>query len=64
MQKAFLIYNPASGRKRAERAEQISRVVAVLRAGGVTVEACATTHAGSAVQQAQEAADAAVEEPS
>lgn len=58
MQKAFLIYNPASGQKRAKRAEQISRVVGVLRAAGVTVEACATTHAGSAVQQAQEAANA------
>lgn len=58
MQKAFLIYNPASGQRRAKRTEQISRVAGVLRAAGVTVEACATAHAGSAVQQAQEAVDA------
>jgi diacylglycerol kinase (ATP) len=58
VQRAFLIYNPASGQKRAKRTEQISRVTGVLRAAGVTVEACATTHAGSAVQQAQEAAEA------
>jgi diacylglycerol kinase (ATP) len=58
VQKAFLIYNPASGQKRAKRTEQISRVTGVLQAAGVQVEACATTHAGSAVQQAQEAAEA------
>jgi len=58
VQKAFLIYNPASGQKRARRTEQISRVSDVLRAACVQVEACATTHAGSAVQQAQEAAEA------
>jgi YegS/Rv2252/BmrU family lipid kinase len=58
MQKAFLIYNPASGRRRAKRTQDIARVVEVLRAGGVQVETCATTHAGSAVQQVQEAAGA------
>ena len=58
MQKVFLIYNPASGRKREQRAEDISRVAAVFRGAGVEVETCATTHAGSAVQQAQEAAGA------
>jgi len=57
VQKAFLIYNPASGQKRAKRAEEISRVAGVFRAAGIAVEACATTHAGSAVQQATEAAD-------
>ncbi|HEY2393432.1 MAG TPA: acylglycerol kinase family protein, partial [Candidatus Angelobacter sp.] len=57
MNKAFLIYNPASGRRRAKRAEHISQVVDVLRKAGVQVEACATTHAGSAIQQAREAAD-------
>jgi diacylglycerol kinase (ATP) len=56
--KAFLIYNPASGRRRAKRAEDISRVAAVFRKAGIEVEACATTHAGSAIQQAQEAAGA------
>jgi diacylglycerol kinase (ATP) len=58
VQKAFLIYNPASGRRRARRAEHISQVVNVLRKAGVHVEACATTHAGSAIGQAQEAANA------
>lgn len=56
MQKAFLIYNPASGRKRKQRTEDISRVVEIFRAAGVQVETCPTTHAGSAAQQVQEAA--------
>lgn len=55
MKKAVLIYNPASGRKRARRTEKIARVADVLRAGGVEVEACATTSAGSAIQQTQQA---------
>ncbi|HEY2495557.1 MAG TPA: diacylglycerol kinase family protein [Candidatus Angelobacter sp.] len=58
MQRAFLIYNPASGRRRAQRAQDISRAVDVLRGGGVQVETCATTHAGSAIQQVQQAAGA------
>lgn len=58
MQKAFLIYNPASGRRREKRAHDVSDVVNVLRGNGIEVEACATTHAGSATQQAQEAAAA------
>ncbi len=58
MQKAFLIYNPASGRKRQRRAEDIARVAAIFRKAGVQVEASATTHAGSAIQQVQEAANA------
>jgi YegS/Rv2252/BmrU family lipid kinase len=56
--KAFLIYNPASGRRRAKRAQDISRVVEIFRAAGVQVETCPTTHAGSATQQVQEAAAA------
>ncbi len=56
MQKVFLIYNPASGRKKAKRAQAISRVIETFRAAGVEVEAAATTHAGSAIQQAREAA--------
>ena len=55
MQKAFLIYNPASGRRRAKRALHISHIVQVLQKAGVHVEACATMHAGSATQQAHEA---------
>lgn len=56
MRKAFLIYNPASGRKRKKRSQDIARVEEVLRAAGVQVETCATTHSGSAIQQVQEAA--------
>jgi diacylglycerol kinase (ATP) len=56
VQKAFLIYNPASGSKRAKRKEDIARVEEVLRAAGVQVETCATTHMGSAILQVQEAA--------
>jgi diacylglycerol kinase (ATP) len=55
VRKAFLIYNPASGRRRAKRTQDIARVVDVLRAAGVETEICATTHAGSAIQQVQEA---------
>ena len=58
MQRAFLIYNPASGRKKARRAQAISRVIEIFRNAGVEVEAAATTHAGSAIQQAREAAGA------
>ena len=56
MQKAFLIYNPASGSKRAKRKEDIARLEEVLRVAGVQVETCATTHMGSAILQVQEAA--------
>jgi diacylglycerol kinase (ATP) len=55
VRRAFLIYNPASGRRRAKRTQDIARVVDVLRAAGVETEICATTHAGSAIQQVQEA---------
>jgi diacylglycerol kinase (ATP) len=55
MKKAFLIYNPASGQKRARRAEKIARAAEVLRAAGVEVETCATTDAGSAIPQTQQA---------
>lgn len=55
MKKAVLIYNPASGQKRARRAEQIAHAAEVLRAAGVEVETCPTTSAGSAIQQAQQA---------
>jgi diacylglycerol kinase (ATP) len=55
MHKAFLIYNPASGRRRRKRRQDIARVEEVLRAAGVQVETCATTHIGSAIQQVEEA---------
>lgn len=55
MHKAILIYNPASGQKRARRAEQVARAAEVLRAAGVEAETCATTDAGSAIRQSQQA---------
>jgi diacylglycerol kinase (ATP) len=58
MKKLLLLYNPASGQRRSRRAELISRVAAVFRAAGIEVEQCATTHAGSAVEQVQQAAAA------
>jgi diacylglycerol kinase (ATP) len=53
--KTMLIYNPASGQRRERRAKQIARIVEVFRSSGCQVEASATTHAGSAIQQAQQA---------
>src|SRR5579864_2662800 len=58
LKKAFLIYNLSSGSKRARRVQQIANAMAVFRAAGVEVEGCPTTHAGSAVLQAQQAASA------
>jgi len=58
MKKALLIYNPSSGRKRERRAQQVDRALAIFRAAGVRAENCATTHKGSAVTQAQQAASA------
>jgi YegS/Rv2252/BmrU family lipid kinase len=55
MRKAFLIYNPASGRRRKKRKQDVARVEEVLRRAGVETETCATTHIGSATQQVQEA---------
>jgi diacylglycerol kinase (ATP) len=56
VRKAFLIYNPASGRRRQKRTQEMARVEEVLHAAGVQVEICATTHIGSAIQQVQGAA--------
>ncbi|HXR40407.1 MAG TPA: diacylglycerol kinase family protein [Terracidiphilus sp.] len=50
-----LIYNPASGRKRHLRAEQLRRVAETLSALGHRVELTATTGPGSAAAQAAEA---------
>ena len=55
MEKAFLIFNPSSGARRQRRVEIISRVAAIFRSAGIEAETCATTHAGSAVSQTQEA---------
>jgi diacylglycerol kinase (ATP) len=58
MKRTFLIYNPASGRKRRQRAEAIAQVAGVFRGAGIKVESAATTHCGSAIAQAREAAAA------
>jgi YegS/Rv2252/BmrU family lipid kinase len=58
MKKTFLIYNPASGRKRRQRAEAIAQIAQVFRGAGIEVESAATTHCGSAILQAREAAAA------
>src|SRR5215475_10272220 len=55
VQKAFLIFNPASGRKHERRADKIMRAAEVLRAAGVEAEVHPTTGKGSAIQQTQEA---------
>jgi len=55
MQKVLLIYNPASGAKKEKRSQAIAQVLAVLQSAGVQAEAVATTHAGSATAQTQQA---------
>lgn len=55
MRQVILIYNPASGRKRARRAEKIARAAEVLRAAGITVDISATSDPGSAIRQTQQA---------
>jgi diacylglycerol kinase (ATP) len=55
VRRAFLIYNPESGQQRERRAGQVSRAAQVLRTAGVEVETCATTDAGSAIRQTQQA---------
>ncbi len=55
MKKVLLLFNPCSGQKRAKRAEVIAKVAGVFHSAGVEVEQCATTHAGSAVQQTESA---------
>jgi len=55
VRRAFLIYNPASGRRRKKRTQAIAHAEEILRTEGVQIESCATTHIGSAIQQVQEA---------
>jgi len=57
MKKAVLIFNPSSGRNRERRAEKIARCAEIFRAAGVQAELRATTGAGSAIEQARQAAD-------
>lgn len=58
MKKVCLIYNLASGQRREQRTRNISRIADLFRQNGMQAEAWATTHAGSAVQQTQDAAAA------
>jgi diacylglycerol kinase (ATP) len=55
MKKAFLIYNPFSGRGRQRRAQQVAKALAIFRAAGVDAESGPTAHTGSAVAQTQKA---------
>jgi diacylglycerol kinase (ATP) len=56
MKKVCLLYNLASGRKREQRTQQISRIATLFREHGLEVDTWATTHAGSAVDQTKAAA--------
>lgn len=55
MNRVLLIYNPSSGARRARRIAIIECVAHTLRSAGIQIETCATTHAGSATSQAQQA---------
>lgn len=50
---AILIYNPASGRRRHRRFEEIEKAAAILKNAGITVEIAATTAPGTARGMAQ-----------
>ena len=52
---ALLIYNPASGRRRHKRLQDIEDAARVLKDAGIAAEAIATTHAGSATELARKA---------
>jgi YegS/Rv2252/BmrU family lipid kinase len=58
MQRVFLIYNPTSGQRRRKREKQIVRIAEMFRSAGIQTETCATTHRGSAIEQARQAAQA------
>ena len=50
---AILIYNPASGRRRSHRFEEIEKAVRILKDAGITTEIAATTAPGTARGMAQ-----------
>ena len=52
---AVIIYNPASGRRRHKRLQDIEAAIGVLKDAGITAEAIATEHAGSATELARKA---------
>lgn len=53
---AILIYNPASGRRRNRRFEEIEKAIRILKDAGITTEIAATTAPGTARGMAQLAA--------
>jgi len=55
MQRAVLIYNPASGQQPARRAALVARIVDVFRTAGIEIETIATTAANTAGLHAQQA---------
>ncbi len=55
MRRAFLIYNPQSGRRRTLRLQQVEQAARVLQSGGVETTIIPTSAPGSAGQQAREA---------
>jgi len=55
MQRAVLIYNPASGQHPARRAALIAKIVSVFRDAGIAIEAIPTEAANTAGQHAQRA---------
>jgi diacylglycerol kinase (ATP) len=58
MRKAFLLYNPLSGRRRGHRLSDIEAVLSVLRGAGVEASAAATqAGSGTAVQTRQAVAE-------
>lgn len=58
MRKVLLLYNPSSGQQRARRAGLIAKVAELYRSAGLQVEQCATSHAGSAIEQTKDAVNA------
>jgi len=52
---AVIIYNPASGRRRHKRLQDIQGAIRVLKDAGITAEAIATARAGSATELARKA---------
>ena len=58
MRKVLLLYNPSSGQQRARRAQLIAKIANLYQSSGLEVEQWATTHAGSAMKQTEDAVEA------
>jgi diacylglycerol kinase family enzyme len=55
LMRGLLLYNPLAGRDREVRASLVQRIAKVLRSAGYELEIAATTHRGSAGEQARTA---------